>query len=67
MKQTKLTENRRPTVRHSGGAQSGNLAQGTRNHRSASGLKDQGQGQGLTSLNHGALFDRKQAIQRRQR
>ena len=37
MKQIKLTGNRRPTVRHSGGgAQSGNLAQGTRNHRSAS-------------------------------
>jgi len=37
LKQIKLTGNRRPTVRHSGGgAQSGNLAQGTRNHRSAS-------------------------------
>ena len=37
MKQIKLTGNRLPTVRHSGGgAQSGNLAQGTRNHRSAS-------------------------------
>ena len=40
MKQIKLTGNRLPTVRHSGvGAQSGNLAQGTRNHRSASGAK----------------------------
>jgi len=36
MKQINLTGNRRLTVRHSGGgAQSGNLAQGTRNHRSA--------------------------------
>jgi len=31
----KLTGNCRPTVRHSGSAQSGNLVQGTRNHRSA--------------------------------
>jgi len=37
----KLTGNHRPTVRHSRGAQSGNLAQGTRNQRSASGLETQ--------------------------
>jgi len=40
LKQIKLTGNRRPTVRHSGGGQSGNLAQGTRNHRSASASGD---------------------------